>query len=79
MRFRFLADLAERCARTFAQAYLAFWIALEGAAWDNLLSEDALNVALVATVGVILTALVGSQVGAKDSASLLPANVDPPQ
>lgn len=79
MTLRWLADTAERAGKTFLQAYLAFWVALEGASVDNLFTKDALDVAALATAGVVLLALGGLKIGAKDSASLLPANVDPPQ
>lgn len=67
----FALDLLERALSTFAQAFLA---ALVVTGW----SVDSLIVGGTAAGLAVLKGLAASQVGAHDSASLLPADVDPP-
>lgn len=66
----FALDLLERALSTFAQAFLGAY-AVVGA-------EKAAAAAGIAAGIAILKGLAASQVGAPDSASLLPADVDPP-
>lgn len=69
---RWLADTAERTVRTAAQAALS---ALAITGW----SLDTLYLSLGAAGVCVVTCLAALGVGAPDSASLLPADVDPPQ
>jgi hypothetical protein len=63
---RFIADLAERAGKVFIYAYLASWVS-RGVEYDTLFTQDNVSVG------------IARHVGSNDSASLLPANVDPPQ
>lgn len=69
---RWLADTAERTVRTAAQAALP---ALAVTGW----TLDTLWLSLGAAGVCVVTCLAALGVGAPDSASLLPENVDPPQ
>jgi hypothetical protein len=69
---RWMADTAERVVRTAAQAALP---ALAVTGWDL----DTLWLSLGAAGVCLVTCLAALGVGAPDSASLLPADVDPPQ
>jgi hypothetical protein len=75
----FWADLAERSIRAAVWALLGTFGAsatgtLTGVDWPG-----ALNAAGFALVFAALAALVGAKTGAKDSASFLPAKLDPPK
>lgn len=74
---QFAADLTERAVKTFAQAVLGVLIVANTV--THLKWGAILDAAGLATAISVLTSLVGSQVGAGDSGSFLPANVDPPQ
>lgn len=76
---RWALDTAERSLKTFAQAYFAVWIAVGGAAFDTLFTRDNLEAGVVGLALAVATAVGAKQVGAPDSASLLPADTDPPQ
>lgn len=75
---RFLADTAERVGKTFVQGYAAAWVVVGGADFDALFSLDNAKLGLAAGAFAVATSLAATRVGAKDSASLLPADVDPP-
>lgn len=75
---RWLADAAERAARTFGQAYLAAWVAL-GADFDHLFTRNNLEAGVVGLALSLAVSVGARKRGADDSASLLPADVDPPQ
>jgi hypothetical protein len=75
---RFLADLAERASRTFLQAYFAAWVAF-GMDFDHLFTRNNLEAGVVGLAASVAMSLGAKRTGANDSASLLPANVDPPQ
>lgn len=77
LTWRFLADLAERTVKTFAQAYLGYWIAA-GPDYDHLLTLNGLKVALAAAAMAVLTSIASKPVGNPDSASLLPPSAQPP-
>lgn len=66
------ADTLERVLSTAAQAFLAAW-AVTG--W----TEDTLFVTAGAAGLSLVKCLAALRVGAPDSASLLPADTDPPQ
>ncbi len=66
----FLADLLERALSTFAQAFLAAYT-IDG--WQSGLKVGGIAAGLAA-----LKCLAATRVGAPDSGSLLPADVDPP-
>lgn len=68
----FLLDTLERSVRTFLQAFAAF-VVVQGN-----FSQEALVGGLVAAGLAVLSSLAAIPVGAKDSASFLPAAVDPP-
>jgi hypothetical protein len=76
---RFLIDTGERTARTFVQGFLgavtldAFSGAFNPTWFQNM------GLGAMAGVYAILVAFAGKRTGAPDSASLLPADVDPPQ
>jgi hypothetical protein len=76
----FWADLIERAVRASAWAVTAL-LGVDGSgAIHGPISWSAVGqVAGYAAGASVLVSLVGSQVGAKDSGSLLPADVDPPQ
>lgn len=69
---RFLLDTLERAMRTFVQAFAAF-VVVKGT-----LDRDALYGGLVAGALAVLSSLAALPVGARDSASFLPAQLDPP-
>lgn len=76
---QFWADLLERSIRATVWSLLATFGAnatgtLSGVDWAG-----ALNVAGFAFVLASLASLVGAKTGAKDSASFLPAKLDPPK
>jgi hypothetical protein len=70
---QFLADLLERVVSTFAQALLGAGTVIDFG------SAKTYQIAAVAAAVSALKCLAATQVGAKDSGSLLPAEVDPPQ
>lgn len=75
---RWLLDSLERAGRTFLQAALGAWVAL-GAEFDHLFTRNNLEAGVVG-LALSLAVSVGAKTrGAPDSASLLPADVDPPQ
>ena len=76
---RFLADTAERAAKTFAQAFFAVWLGIGGAQFDTLFTVDNLKAGVVGLALSVATSLGSKKLGADDSASLLPASIDPPQ
>jgi hypothetical protein len=75
---RWLLDTAERGARTFAQAYFGVWFAF-GADFDHLFTRDNLEGGVVGLALSVALSVGAKRLGAEDSASLLPADVDPPQ
>jgi hypothetical protein len=75
---RWLADTGERAGRTFLQGYFAVWLAF-GAGFDTLFTLDNLKAGVVATALSVAMSMGAKKAGANDSASLLPASVDPPQ
>jgi len=75
---RWLFDTAERASKTFVQAYLAVWV-VAGADFDHLFTRDNLEGGVVGLALAVAVAVGAKQMGAPDSASLLPAKVDPPQ
>lgn len=68
----FLLDALERSLRTFIQTFAAF-VVIKGS-----FDRDALYGGLVAGGLAVLSSVAAQPFGAKDSASFLPANVDPP-
>lgn len=87
---RFLADAAERAAKTFAQFYFGCWMLRAGildadlatpnaGAYDLLFTADNVKAGVVGVALSIATSLGSKRLGADDSASLLPADIDPPQ
>lgn len=75
---RWALDTAERCIKTFLEAYFAVWFAM-GADFDHLFTVDNLKGGVVG-VALSLAMSVGAlKQGADDSASFLPGDVDPPQ
>lgn len=77
-RKRWLADSAERAARTFLQAYFAVWITA-GGGFDYLFTADNLKGGVVGVALSVAMSVGALKRGADDSASYLPADVDPPQ
>lgn len=75
---RFLLDTLERAARTALQAYLAVWVA-GTPDYDHLFTRSNFEGAVVGLALSIAMSVGAKKAGADDSASLLPANVDPPQ
>lgn len=75
---RWLADSAERAARTAVQAYFAVWVA-GTPDFDHLFTRSNLEGAVVGVALSIAMAVGAKRQGAPDSASFLPADVDPPQ
>lgn len=75
---RWLADSLERAGRTFLQAYFGVWFAL-GADFDHLFVRDNFEGGVVGLALSLAVSVGAKQAGADDSASLLPADVDPPQ
>lgn len=76
---QFWADLLERSVRATVWSLLA---TLGAGATGTLTGVDwagALNVAGFAFALATLAGLAGSRAGAKDSASFLPASLDPPK
>lgn len=69
----FLLDLLERALSTFAQALLGVGAVLD---FSDARTYQAAGIAAAVAV---LKCLAASRVGAPDSGSLLPADVDPPQ
>ena len=83
---RWAVDALERIGFTFIQAWAATIILLGDGHTDHshplidvIFSPAGLKVGAGAGVLALAKALVASRVGAKDSASLLPKDVDPPQ
>lgn len=77
LTWRFVADLLERMAWTFVQAYMGAWLAT-GGGWDGLFTVDNLKIAAVAAVMVVATAVVRKPIGNPDSVSVLPPQAQPP-
>jgi hypothetical protein len=76
---RWLLDVAERTGRTFLQGFLGMVTAdLFIASFDPTWTEN-LIVGGLAGVYAVLTSWAAQPIGAPDSASMLPSNVDPPQ
>lgn len=75
---RWLLDTGERAGRTFLQAYFAVWLAL-GAGYETLFTLENLKGGVVGVALSVAMSVGAKKTGADDSASLLPANVDPPQ
>lgn len=75
---RWALDTAERAGKTFVQAYLAVWV-VAGADFDHLFTRDNAEGGVVGLALAVAAAVGAKQIGANDSASLLPADVDPPQ
>lgn len=73
MKRRFFLDTAERMVRTALQAGAAAWLV------EQDFTINGLKVAGVAAVVALVTCVAAQPVGASDSASFLPENVDPPQ
>jgi len=76
---RFLADSGERLGKTFLQGFLAV-VTLDQ--FSNVFDPSfkfLLGTAAMAGVYSVLMSVASKQVGAPDSASVLPAGVDPPQ
>lgn len=78
MSRRWLLDTLERALSTAAQALLAM-LPLSYVPGVVLDLRAALLAALFAGVACVLKCVAALRVGASDSASLLPADVDPPQ
>jgi hypothetical protein len=76
---RWLADALERSGRTFVQAYLACWLAAGSADYDELFTITNLKAGVVGLALSLAVSVGAKKRGADDSASLLPADVDPPQ
>jgi hypothetical protein len=76
---RWALDTLERAAKTFVQAYLSVWIAIGGTSFDTLFTRDNLEAGVVGLALAVASAVGARRVGAPDSASLLPADTDPPQ
>ena len=87
---RFLADGGERAFKTFWQFYFGLWTLRVGlfdtgvaeghvAAFDLLFTWDNVKAGVVGVALSFASSLASKRAGADDSASLLPANVDPPQ
>lgn len=76
---RWLLDTLERAGRTFGQAYFAAWVAFGSMEFETLFTLDNLKAGVVGLAASVAMSLGAKQTGADDSASLLPANVDPPQ
>lgn len=76
---RWLLDTAERSLRTFSQAYFAAWVAFGSMEYETLFTVDNLKAGVVGLAASIAMSLGAKNVGADDSASLLAADVDPPQ
>lgn len=75
---RWIIDAGERAGRTFLQAYFGVWFAL-GADFDHLFVRDNIEGGVVGLALSLAVSVGARRTGADDSASLLPANVDPPQ
>lgn len=79
---RYALDLFERVVKTFLQAFIG-QVILSGLdvyrALTDLSVLEKAGTAGMAAVVALLFGLVARWVGAPDSASLLPAEVDPPQ
>lgn len=75
---RFLLDLLERSVATFVQTFAGTLVG------DGLLNNvhipwsAKLAIAGTAGLGSVLKSLAATQLGASDSASVLPASLDPP-
>lgn len=76
---RWLLDALERAGRTFGQAYLAAWVALGDLSYETLFTVTNLKAGVVGLALSLAVSLGARKRGADDSASLLPADVDPPQ
>lgn len=76
---RWIADTLERAGRTFVQAYLAAWVAAGDTQYDLLFTITNLKAGVVGLALAVAFSVGAKQTGANDSASLLPATVDPPQ
>ena len=68
---KFLKDVVERAARTFAQGYLGSWLAT-GADFDGLVNTSNLKVGVVAVALSVAMSMGLKKVGPnKESASVL--------
>lgn len=87
---RFVLDAGERAGKTFLQLYLASWALAAGflntnsdvpdnSTFNLLFTMDNVKAGVVGVAFSIFMSVGSKQNGANDSASLLPANVDPPQ
>lgn len=84
---RFWADVLERVARTFAVAFLGIyvtaWVEVGGSRASDVLTDlsllDKAAGAGIIAAGTLVLSLLAKPVGAQDSASFLPSDVDPPQ
>lgn len=70
---QFYLDLFERSAWTFVQAFLGAWAAM---GFD--FNENVWQAALIAGAVSVAKNIAGTQIGAMNSGSWLPARVDPP-
>lgn len=75
---RFIADTAERAARTAAQGYFAVWLGIGGADFDTLFTLNNVKAAVVAVALSVAMSVGAKRVAARDSASFLPVGLDPP-
>lgn len=75
---RWLLDALERTARTFVQGFLMVWTLDAATALDADWGTRVLGGAVAGGYSVLMS-FAAKPVGAKDSASLLPEDVDPPQ
>lgn len=78
-RSTFYLDLLERSAWTFVQTFLAT-LFIDGTVGIDLPAGDKVKLALAAGAGAVIKALFVNQLPwtANNSASTLPAEVDPP-
>jgi hypothetical protein len=75
---RFWLDTFERAAKTFCQVLAALLVS-DGTGLLNSAWGDRCSVAGMAALVSLLTSVASAKVGADDSASLLPADLDPPK
>lgn len=76
---RWLLDTLERAGRTFLQAYFAVWLTVGSAEYETLFTVTNLKAGVVGVALSLAMSVGAKKTGADDSASLLPADVDPPQ
>lgn len=71
MNSKFLADTAERAAKTFIQAYLGAWV-VAGSNFDALVDMNNVKIGVVAVAASVAMAMGLKNVGSnKDSGSIL--------